>query len=226
MFTLSGFWSPEHSLLLTPPASRSVNCTRQGQLVLQRAYSDSNVSKKNHKVHTNRYFGRERHCMNLWINMEVPKTGGEANDVLIHRTGYACFLGWVLEGLWEELEETSYQIYSATKDISLKLEWDTVNVDLSFFICLEFINISYFICITHISSPNLSKIMIKYWIFPFFFTFIAKILKQWVFQAVWMNLSAERGKEQIEVTSFNIKITRLRTTIVGCVSFFKKDVIC
>lgn len=125
VFTLAEAWPPEHSLLLTPPASRSVNCTRQGQLVLQRTYSESSVSKKNHRgTHTTRYFGWKKYYMNLWINMELPKTGGEDSKVLIH--GMCIFSRMSTWG-------SSYQIYSAAKGIILKLECDTVNIDISFF---------------------------------------------------------------------------------------------
>lgn len=136
---------------------------------------------------------------------------------------------WVPECLGEELRETSYQIYSAAKGISPKIERDAVNNALSIFTGLKSINKNCFIYITCSSSPNLTKITINYRIFSFFFTFIAKILKQWVCQAayskaVWMKLPSEQGGEQIAVISFNIKIIILSTTTVEYF-FLKKDII-
>lgn len=83
--------------------------------------------------------------MYLWINTELPKAGGDASEGLIYEMWCSGFLERVPESLQEEIGEALYQIYSAAKGIIFKIEWDTVNIDLSFFICLKFINIKYII---------------------------------------------------------------------------------
>lgn len=80
------------------------------------------------------------------VDGEASETDGEASEMLIHGAWCVCFLERVPEGLPEELGETSYQIYSAAKGIILKLEWATVSIDFSFFICLKFFNKVCCIC--------------------------------------------------------------------------------